>query len=169
MAGTSPAMPSSRRPLVLESAEGAAEEFAEFAARAAPGRRRRAVGIGLVGVAVVGTIATIVTAIARVALRWALGAGGGSERRRFDPACRAAIGILYLYPARLARDHPHLPASGERVHKLRLHRRRGPHIGGAGDHACPFVLFGGAIAGTHGVLTLPAVGDRHAVRAEHGL
>ena len=54
----------------LESAERAAEEIAELAARPMPpGRRRRAVRIGLVGVAIVGTIAAIVTAITRVALR----------------------------------------------------------------------------------------------------
>src|SRR5262245_6920393 len=152
--------------LGLPAAKGAAEEIAEFGTWPAPRRWRLAIWVTLLGVARI--IRTLIAAISRAPARptCPIRAGAFGDGRGFDPAGRAAIGVLNLHPARLARDHPDLPARGKRIYQRRLHRRLGTHVSGAGDHMGPFLLLvlSLACARTEGILLLDAVRCQRGVR-----
>src|SRR5262245_3249761 len=107
----------------LPAAKRTAEEIAELAGPA-PWRWRLAVWIALVGIPIVRVKRTLIGAICRTPIRpfRAVPARAFRDGRGFNPARSAAIGILHLHPAWLARDHPHLPARGKRVNQRRLHR-----------------------------------------------
>src|SRR6476469_4474971 len=107
----------------LPAAERPAKEIADRASWPAPWRWRLAVRIALRGIARIER-ALIGVAVCRTPVRplTTVRARAFGDGRGFDPARRAAIRVLHLHPAWLARDHPHLPARGKRVDQRRLHR-----------------------------------------------